>query len=77
MTLVEVNKKETVKIVKIGKLSDSKLKKRMLDMGITSGELIKVIRNAPLGDPMQIVVRNFNLALRLEDAKNIEVEEVK
>ena len=77
MTLVEVNKKETVKIVKIGKLSDSKLKKRMLDMGITSGELIKVIRHAPLGDPMQIVVRNFNLALRLEDAKNIEVEEVK
>lgn len=75
MKLVDISKKEKVKIVKIGKLKDSRLKKRMLDMGITSGEIVEVVRHAPLGDPMQIVIRNFNLAVRLEDAANIIVEE--
>lgn len=50
------------------------VKRRIIDMGIVSGTLIKVIKYAPLGDPMEIKVKNFNLSLRKAEAALIEVQ---
>lgn len=48
-------------------------KRRIMDMGITKGVQISVRKVAPLGDPVQITVRNYELSLRKEDAEMIEV----
>ena len=50
------------------------VKRRIMDMGITKGVEIYVRRAAPLGDPIQVTVRGYELSLRLEDAQMIEVE---
>ena len=52
---------------------NDKLKRRMLDMGITSGVLVKVKKVAPLGDPISIELRGYELCLRKIDLSNIEV----
>lgn len=52
------------------------IRRRLLDMGITTGTTIRVERHAPLGDPMEIVVKDYRLALRLEEARHIEVERI-
>jgi len=54
-----------------------KLKQRLADMGVLRGERISVIRTAPLGDPMEIEVKNYKLTLRREDTEQIIVEEVR
>ena len=56
---------------------DSSVKKRLMDMGLIKGEKIKITKKAPLGDPINITVKNYDLSLRREDAQNIEVEEEK
>lgn len=53
------------------------LKRRMMDMGITKGSEIYVRKLAPLGDPIQLNIRNYELSLRKADAAIIEVEEIK
>ncbi|BCJ99380.1 FeoA family protein [Anaerocolumna chitinilytica] len=53
------------------------LRDRLLDMGLTPGTEVMVRRMAPFGDPMEILLRGYELTLRLEDAKNIEIERVK
>ena len=50
------------------------VKRRIMDMGITKGVEVFVHRVAPLGDPIQVTVRGYELSLRLEDAEKIEVE---
>ena len=45
-------------------------------MGVTAGEIVKLERNAPLGDPQEYIVKGTGIAIRKEDAKNIEVEKV-
>ena len=45
-----------------------------MDMGVVSGEIIEVKKIAPLGDPIEIIVKNYNLSLRISEAKNIEIE---
>jgi len=50
------------------------LKKRLMDMGILEGEPIIVEKVAPLGDPIDIVVKNYHLSLRKSEAEKIEVE---
>ncbi|WP_319371279.1 FeoA domain-containing protein [uncultured Ilyobacter sp.] len=72
MKLTELKRGEKAKIIKIGKIGD--LKKRLVDMGVTSGETIKLERDAPLGDPQQYVIKGTGIAIRKEDAQNIEVE---
>jgi len=74
MKLTELNRGEKAIIVKIGKLGE--LKKRLTDMGITSGEVIKLERNAPLGDPQQFIIKGTGIAIRKEDADHIEVKDV-
>ena len=54
--------------------SEGALKRRIMDMGITKGVEIKVNKLAPLGDPMELTVRGYELSLRKADASLIEVE---
>lgn len=51
------------------------VKKRLIDMGMTPGVKVSVTKIAPLGDPMEIILRGFSLAVRKEDAKNIMLQE--
>ena len=50
------------------------LRCRLLDMGLIPGTRVKVIKAAPMGDPIEIRLRDYELTLRIEDARNIEVE---
>ena len=71
-TLRDVRIGQTVKVVKLH--GEGPVKRRIMDMGITKGQVIHVIRVAPLGDPMEITVRNYELSVRKADAEMIEVE---
>lgn len=71
-TLREVKVGETVKVKKIN--GQGAIKRRIMDMGITKGAEIYVRKVAPLGDPIEINVRNYELSLRKIDAEIIEVE---
>ena len=71
-TLRDVKIGETVKVVKPH--GEGAIKRRIMDMGITKGTTVTVRKVAPLGDPIQISVRGYELSLRKEDAANIEVE---
>ena len=72
MTLKEAKICSTVTVKKIN--GTGALKRRIMDMGITRGAQIYVRKVAPLGDPIEVTVRNYELSLRKEDAANIEVE---
>ncbi len=63
---------ETVKVTKIA--GEGPIKRRIMDMGITKGVEIYVRKVAPLGDPVEITVRNYELSVRKADAAIIEVE---
>ena len=63
---------ETVRVVKI--TGEGALKRRIMDMGITKGAEIFIRKTAPLGDPVEITVRGYELSLRKDDAEMIEVE---
>lgn len=71
-TLKDVKIGETVRVTKVG--GEGALKRRIMDMGITKGVSIKVMKVAPLGDPVEITVRGYELTLRLADCEKIEVE---
>lgn len=73
MTLKEAETGMTVKIRNIG---STDLKERLMTMGLTPGTKVTILRSAPLGDPIAIGVRSYNLALRKMDAQYIEVEQV-
>ena len=62
----------TAKVVKIH--GEGEVKRRIMDMGITKGVEIYVRKVAPLGDPIEITVRGYELSLRKADAESIEVE---
>ena len=73
MTLKEIIPGETCVITNI---HSNNLRKRIIDMGLITGTKIFVKKMAPLGDPMEIVVRGYVLTLRKSEAKTIEVEKV-
>ena len=70
-TLREVPVGSTVKGVKLH--GEGAVKRRIMDMGITKGVEIYVRKVAPLGDPMELTVRNYELSVRKADAEMIEV----
>lgn len=72
-TLNECHPKERAKVVKIHGLGATK--RRIMDMGLTKGVEVFVRKIAPLGDPMELNVRGYELSLRKMDAANIEVRE--
>ena len=63
---------ETVKVVRLH--GEGAVKRRIMDMGITRGVTVYVRKLAPLGDPIEIAVRGYELSLRKADAEMIEVE---
>jgi len=52
------------------------IRQRLLDMGVTRGTLVRVERHAPLGDPVEVRIKGYYLALRMSEAREIEVEDV-
>ena len=71
MTLKEVKPGQTVKVEKIN--GTGAIRRRIMDMGITRGAQIYVRKVAPLGDPIEITVRNYELSLRKGEAEIIEI----
>ena len=71
-TLKGISIGSTVKVKRIN--GEGSLKRHIMDMGITKGVPIYVRKVAPLGDPIQITVRGYELSLRKEDAEMVEVE---
>lgn len=71
-TLKDVPVGESVKVLKLR--GEGAIKRRIMDMGITKGVEIFVRKVAPLGDPMEVTVRNYELSLRKADAELVEVE---
>ena len=71
-TLRETKIGETVKVVKLH--GEGPVKRRIMDMGITKGVQIYVRKVAPLGDPVEVTVRGYELSLRKADADLIEVK---
>ena len=72
MTLKDVAIGKTVKVVKL--LCTGPLRRRIMDMGITKGVEITVRKVAPLGDPLELTVRGYELSIRKAEAEEIEVE---
>ena len=70
-TLKEVKCRETVSVVKLH--GEGAVKRRIMDMGITKGTEIYVRKTAPLGDPIEVTVRGYELSQRKADAEMIEV----
>ncbi|MCI6187358.1 MAG: ferrous iron transport protein A [Spirochaetia bacterium] len=75
MTLKDAKPGTAVQVLKIS--GENVLKRRIMDMGITKGIPIFVRKVAPLGDPVEITVRGYELSVRKEDAQIIEVEVIK
>ena len=71
-TLKDVQIGESARVVKIH--GEGAIKRRIMDMGITKGIEMYVRKVAPLGDPVEITVRGYELSLRKADAESIEVE---
>ena len=71
-TFREVKVGDNVKVTKIN--GTGAVKRRIMDMGITKGVEIEVRRVAPLGDPIELTVRGYQLSIRKADAQMIEVE---
>ena len=72
LTLKETKVGQTVKVVKLH--GEGAVKRRIMDMGITKGTDVHIRKVAPLGDPIEVTVRGYELSLRKADAETIEVE---
>ena len=71
-TLKEAKVGETVQVVKL--YGEGALKRRIMDMGITKGVDVYIRKVAPLGDPVEVTVRGYELSIRKTEAENIEVQ---
>lgn len=71
-TLRQANIGDTVKVVKLH--GEGAVKRRIMDMGITKGVKVQVRKVAPLGDPIEVNVRGYELSIRKADAEMIEIE---
>ncbi|MFZ5998174.1 MAG: FeoA family protein [Nitrospirota bacterium] len=72
MNLAKLKPGERGRITKIGVTGP--LKRRLMDMGVLVGEEVKVEKVAPLGDPIEVTIKNYNLSLRKKEAEGIAVE---
>jgi ferrous iron transport protein A len=70
--LKEMQPQEKGVIVRVG--GKKGIRRRMMDMGVVSGAEVVMQRVAPLGDPVEVRIKGYDLALRLEEAANIQVE---
>ena len=72
MTLKNVKVGQTVLVTRLN--GEGALRRRIMDMGITKGTSVYVRKVAPLGDPVEVTVRGYELSVRKSDAEKIEVE---
>lgn len=72
LTLKDVKCGQTVSVIKLN--GEGAVKRRIMDMGITKGAEVYVRKVAPLGDPVEVTVRGYELSLRKVDAQMIEVQ---
>ena len=71
MTLNEVKVGETARVVRLN--GEGAVKRRIMDMGITKGAEVTVRKIAPLGDPIELTVRGYELSIRKDEASKVEV----
>ena len=71
-TLKDAKVGSTVKVLKLN--GEGAVKRRLMDMGFTKGCTVFVRKVAPLGDPVEVTIRGYELSVRKEDAENIDVE---
>ena len=74
MTLRDLEIGKSGRVLNVG--GESVLRRRLLDMGITPRTVVTVRKAAPMGDPIELLLRGYVLTLRLDDADKITVEEV-
>ena len=74
MTLKDIKTGQSARVLSVG--GSGALRQHFLDMGIIPGTVVKVVKYAPMGDPVEITLHGYELTLRLDDADQIEVEEV-
>lgn len=72
MTLKEMKPGDSGKVVSVGEKGP--MRRRIMDMGVTPGAEVKVVKVAPLGDPIEVTIRGYELSLRKEEAGQIMVE---
>jgi ferrous iron transport protein A len=72
MTLRDLKPGQKGTVVSIGEKGS--MRRRIMDMGVTPGISIKVVKVAPLGDPIEVNIRGYELSLRKAEAENIEVQ---
>lgn len=72
MTLKDLKPGEQGKVVSIGDKGPAR--RRIMEMGVTPGTMMKVVKVAPLGDPIEVTIRGYELSLRKDEAMRIEVE---
>ena len=75
MRLLDCRVHQKVQVIDIS--GERAIRKRLIDMGITTGTVIFIRKMAPMGDPMEINLRGYELSLRKEEAEKIEVEPLK
>jgi ferrous iron transport protein A len=75
-TLFDLVSGDVARIVRIRGKGQNSIRQRLLDMGVTRGTEVRVERHAPLGDPVEISIKGYYLALRMNEAKEIEVEQI-
>jgi ferrous iron transport protein A len=71
LTLQDISVGETVTVARVS--GDGAFSRRIMDMGFTKGAQVTINKVAPLGDPLELTLRNYNLSLRRSDASVIEV----
>lgn len=71
MTLAEIAVGQSAVVARLN--GDGPVRRRIMDMGLTKGTKVSVVKIAPLGDPIQLSARGYELSIRREDAKMIEV----
>lgn len=74
MTLKDLKVGESGRVLAVG--GEKALRRRLLDMGITPRTAITVKKTAPMGDPIELLLRGYVLSLRLDDAEKIEIESI-
>ena len=72
MNLAKLKPGQSAKITAIGNLGP--IRRRLMDMGVIVGETVKVVKVAPLGDPIEVTVKSYQLSLRKQEAEAIAVE---
>ena len=75
MTIKDLKTGQTAKITKIG--GEGELRQHFLDMGVIPRAEITLVKLAPMGDPMELMIHGYELTLRLDDAAKIDIEDIK